>query len=101
MSRDRLLVYGSGMPVTPESKPLSPFDGPQADLENKSPHFASGVIRGVRNLLDQMGYSGEVHWNEWGRSWWPCYAKRETSSEASWIAKTTVEVSQLGDRFAY
>ena len=84
-----------------ESKPLSPFDGPQADLENKSPHFASGVIRGVRNLLDQMGYSGEVHWNEWGRSWWPCYAERETAGEAAWIAKTMAEVSQSGDYFAY
>ena len=30
------------------------------------------------------GYSGEVHWNEWGRSWWPCYAERETAGEAAW-----------------
>jgi xylan 1,4-beta-xylosidase len=84
-----------------DSKPLSPFDGPQEDLVSKSPHFASGVIRGVRKFLDEAGYTGEVHWNEWGRSWFPCEPQRETVNEAAFIAKTMAEVSQLGDYFAY
>ena len=47
-----------------DSQPLSPFDGPQEDRVSKSPHFASGVIRGTRKLLDGLGFQGEVHWNE-------------------------------------
>ena len=84
-----------------DSKPLSPFDGPQEDLVSKSPHFASGVIRGVRKLLDEAGYPGEVHWNEWGRSWFPCEPQRESVNEAAFIVKTVSEVSQMGDYFAY
>lgn len=84
-----------------DSKPLSPFDGPQEDLVSKSPHFASGVVRGVRKLLDESGYPGEVHWNEWGRSWFPSEPQRESANEAAFIAKTMSEVSQLGDYFAY
>ncbi len=84
-----------------DSRPLSPFDGPQEDRASKSPHFAAGVIRGTRKLLDSLGFRGEVHWNEWGRSWHPCAPDRETANEAAFIAKTMAEVSQLGDRFAY
>ncbi|NJK90669.1 MAG: hypothetical protein HC904_01845 [Blastochloris sp.] len=84
-----------------DSKPLSPFDGPQEDLVSKSPHFASGVIRGTRKFLDSLGYKGEVHWNEWGRSWFPCEPIRETSNEAAFIVKTMAEVSQQADYFAY
>jgi xylan 1,4-beta-xylosidase len=83
------------------SSPLSPFDGPQKDKENKSPHFAAGVVRGVRSLLDTLGYKGEIHWNEWGRSWWPYFPSRETANEAAFVAKTMAEVSQQADYFAY
>jgi xylan 1,4-beta-xylosidase len=83
------------------SQPLSPFDGPQEDKTSTSPHFASGVIRGTRKFLDEVGFKGEVHWNEWGRSWFPCEPIRETANEAAFIAKTMAEVSQLGDYFAY
>ncbi len=82
-------------------QPLSPFDGPQEDRTSKSPNFASGVIRGTRKLLDDLGYKGEVHWNEWGRSWFPHEPVRETANEAAFIAKTMAEVSQLADYFAY
>lgn len=84
-----------------ESSPLSPFDGPQEDMASKSPHFASGVVRGVHSVLRQLDFKGEVHWNEWGRSWWPCETNRENANEAAFIAKTMAEVSQLGDFFAY
>ncbi len=84
-----------------ESSPLSPFDGPQEDRASKSAHFAVGVIRGVRKLLDDHGYKGEVHWNEWGRSWHPHYPDRETAAEAAFICKTMSEASQLADYFAY
>lgn len=83
------------------SAPLSPFHGPQSDRTNDSPHFAAGVVRGVRALLDDLRFQGEVHWNEWGRSWWPHFAPREGASEAAFIVKTMDEVSQLADRFAY
>ena len=84
-----------------DSKPLSPFDGPQEDLVSKSPNFAAGVIRGTRRLLDTAGFRGEVHWNEWGRSWFPCEPARESANEAAFIVKTMAEVSQCADRFAY
>jgi len=84
-----------------DSSPLSPFEGPQKDKESKSPHFAAGVIRGVRKLLDTLGFKGELHWNEWGRSWWPYFPSRESANEAAFIAKTMGEVSQQADFFAY
>ncbi|MDX6767612.1 MAG: hypothetical protein SFU85_12575 [Candidatus Methylacidiphilales bacterium] len=84
-----------------DSQPLSPFDGPQEDRVSQSPHFAAGVIRGTRKFLDEIGYRGEVHWNEWGRSWFPCEPVRESANEAAFIVKTMAEVSQLGDYFAY
>lgn len=84
-----------------ESKPLSPFDGPQSDKTSKSPHFASGVVRGTRRLLDEIGFKGELHFNEWGRSWFPCDPMRETEAEAAFVVKTMAEVSNLADRFAY
>lgn len=80
---------------------LSPFEGPQLDKISTSPNFASGVIRGVRGVLNELNYSGEVHWNEWGRSWFPCDHGRETSNEAAFAAKTMAEVSQEADYFTY
>ena len=83
------------------SKPLSPFEGPQDDKANKSPRFIKGVVRGVRKLLDSIGFAGEVHWNEWGRSWHPFDPRRESEAEAAFIIKTMAEVSQDADYFAY
>lgn len=84
-----------------ESGALSPFDGPQEERASRSPHFASGVIRGVRRLADRLGFQGEVHWNEWGRTWHSTDPQRETPNEAAWLVKTMSEVSQEADVFAY
>ncbi len=84
-----------------ESNPLSPFDGPAVDRVKDSPNFATGVIRGTRKLLDARGWTGEIHWNEWGRSWFPCDLPRESAREAAFVAKTMAAVSQDGDYFAY
>lgn len=84
-----------------ESEPLSPFDGPASHRVKDSPHFASGVIRGLRAELDRRDFKGEVHWNEWGRSWFPHDPRRESGMEAAFIVKTMKEVSQCGDAFAF
>ncbi len=81
--------------------PLSPFDGPQGDKENKSPHFLSGITRGARKQLNEAGFKGEFHMNEWGLSWHPFAPVRETANEAAFIVKSMCEVSQLADYFAY
>lgn len=84
-----------------ESQPLSPFDGAASDRVKDSPHFASGVIRGVRRMLDARGWRGEVHWNEWGRSWFPHDPVKETPVEGAFYAKTMAEVGQEADAFAF
>lgn len=48
-----------------ESQPPSPFDGPQEDRINLSPYFLAGIVRGTRKFLDQAGFTGELHWNDW------------------------------------
>jgi xylan 1,4-beta-xylosidase len=83
------------------SEPLSPFDGPASYKVKDSPHFASGVIRGLRKELDKRGWTGGVHWNEWGRSWFPHDPLKETALEAAFIVKTMTESSQAADAFAY
>ncbi len=84
-----------------ESQPLSPFDGPASHKVKDSPHFATGVVRGLRKTLDARGFRGEVHWNEWGRSWFPHDPLKETALEAAFIAKTMGEVSQQADGFGF
>jgi len=84
-----------------ESVPLSPFDGPASDRVKDSPHFIGGVIRGLRKELDRRGWKGEVHWNEWGRSWFPHDPRKESVLEAAFVVKTMAEVSQDADYFAY
>jgi xylan 1,4-beta-xylosidase len=84
-----------------EGEPLSPFDGPAADRVKDSPNFATGVIRGVRTKLKEVGYEGEVHWNEWGRSWFVYDRLKETALEAAFIVKTMIETSQLADYFGF
>ncbi|MEX0325398.1 MAG: hypothetical protein AB3N33_04855 [Puniceicoccaceae bacterium] len=84
-----------------EGEPLSPFDGSAADRVKDSPHFATGVIRGVKRVLAEAGFTGEVHWNEWGRSWFPMDLSRHTTLDAAYIAKTMAEVSREADYFGY
>jgi len=84
-----------------ESQPLSPFDGPASYKVKDSPHFAAGVIRGLRKELDRRGWTGEVHWNEWGRSWFPYDPVKETALEPAFIVKTMLEAAQDGDAFAF
>ena len=84
-----------------ESSPLSPFDGPASYKVKDSPHFASGVIRGLRKELDARGWVGEVHWNEWGRSWFPHDPLKETALDAAFVVKTMAESSQDADAFAF
>ena len=84
-----------------ENSPLSPFDGPASYKVKDSPHFASGVIRGLRKELDARGWQGEVHWNEWGRSWFPHDPLKETAIDAAFIVKTMAEASQDADAFAF
>ncbi len=80
---------------------LSPFDGPQEDRASNSPNFVAGVVRGARARIDRLGYRGELHINEWGRSWHPSDPVRESENEAAFIVKTMAEVSQQADYFAY
>jgi len=80
---------------------LAPFDGPQTDRGNRSANFAIGTMRGVRGLVDRLGFKGELHWNEWGRSFHGVDHHREDASEAAFIVRLLAEVSQEADAFAY
>ena len=84
-----------------EGQPLSPFDGPASHKVKDSPHFATGVIRGLRRELERRSWRGEVHWNEWGRSWFLHDPLKETALEAAFVVKTMAEVSQDADAFAF
>jgi xylan 1,4-beta-xylosidase len=90
-------VYNNDSPFAA----LSPFAGPQSDKVNDSPNFLSGVVKGTRRLLDSLGFKGELHFNEWGRSWHPSDEVRESQNEAAFIVKTMAECSQYADYFAY
>lgn len=80
---------------------LSPFEGPQGDKENNSPNFLKGVIKGMRKFMDDAGFKGEFHMNEWGPSWYPSRRERETPSEAAFVVKTMNEVSQVADYYSF
>ncbi|MCH6257493.1 hypothetical protein MLD52_13110 [Puniceicoccaceae bacterium K14] len=84
-----------------EELALAPFDGPQEDKNSKSPNSAIGVIRGVRAMVDRYGFKGELHWNEWGRSFHGVDRSRETPNEAAFIVRLLSEASQEADAFAY
>jgi len=84
-----------------DSAPISPFDGPASFKVKDSPHFGSGVVRGTRKYLDQIGFKGEIHWNEWGRSWFPQDDLKETALEAAYIVKTMAEVFDQAEMFAF
>ncbi|MCF3651689.1 GH39 family glycosyl hydrolase [Synoicihabitans lomoniglobus] len=111
---DDLMTYGNAHDCAPdyliahiynndsaEDLALAPFDGPQEDKTSKSPNSAAGVIRGVRAMADRFGFKGELHWNEWGRSFHGVDHRRECPSEAAFIVRTLAEISQEADAFAY
>ncbi len=110
---EEILLYGEKNNCIPDyiighcynndsaNAPLSPFEGPQKDKENKSPNFTSGVVRGIKKIMNDYNYKGEFHMNEWGLSWHPFNPVRETANEAAFIVKTMNEVSQEADYFAY
>jgi xylan 1,4-beta-xylosidase len=81
--------------------PLAPYDGPSLSTSKLEPNYTTGNARGVRKLLNEAGFKGEFHMNEWGLSWHPFRPERETANEAAYIVKTMKEVSQLCDYFAY
>jgi len=80
---------------------LSPFDGPQTDKINHSPHYVAAVVKGARKQMNDLGYKGELHFNEWGSSWFPTDETRETPNEAAFIAMTMANCSQYVDRMTY
>lgn len=80
---------------------LAPFDGPQEDKSSKSPNFATGVMRGVRTLVNDLGFKGELHWNEWGRFYHAVEPRREDASEAAFIVRLLDRASQEADVFSY
>ncbi len=90
-------VYNNDSPFAA----LSPFSGPQVDKINNSPNFLPGVIKGTRQLLDSLNFKGELHFNEWGRSWFPSDSIRESQNEAAFIVKCMAESSQYADYFGY
>jgi xylan 1,4-beta-xylosidase len=81
--------------------PLAPFDPTATTRGSKSPTFAADIMRNVRALLDRRGYKGELHWNEWGRSFHAVDHHRENPSEAAFIARLLGDVSQEADVFSY
>ncbi len=81
--------------------PLAPFDPTATDRGSKSPTFAMDLMRGVRAMLDRRGFKGELHWNEWGRSFHAVDHHRENPSEAAFIVRLLSEVSQEADAFSY
>ncbi len=80
---------------------LAPFEGAQADKNSRSPDHAARIIRELRARLNRIGYRGELHWNEWGRSFHGVDHRREQPSEPAFIARLLAEVSQEADAFAY
>lgn len=80
---------------------LAPFAGPQEDRAGTSADFAAGVARGARQVAQAARFGGEIHWNEWGRSWRPVEPDRESANEAAFIVRAMAEFSQEADQFAY
>jgi xylan 1,4-beta-xylosidase len=81
--------------------PLAPFDPEAASRGSKSPTFAMDLMRGVRGLLRRCNFQGELHWNEWGRSFHAVDYHREHPSEAAFIARLLGDVSQEADVLSY
>jgi len=81
--------------------PLAPFDPTATGRGSKSPTFAADIIRGVRTRMSARGFKGELHWNEWGRSFHAVDHQRESPSEAAFITRLLGDVSQEADVFSY
>lgn len=80
---------------------LAPFAGAQEAKNSRSPDAATHVMRDVRARLNRAGFRGELHWNEWGRSFHGVDHRREHPSEAAFIVRLLAEASQEADVFAY
>lgn len=111
---DELLAFGQAHDCAPDflithvynndsssGEALAPFAGAQAERNNRSPDKAVEVMRSLRSRLDRAGYRGELHWNEWGRSFHGVDVRREHPSEAAFIVRLLAQVSQEADAFAY
>lgn len=109
-----LLEYGAAHDCSPDylithiynndsavDDPLAPFDPSSAARGSTSPTFAQDMMRRVRALLDRQQFKGELHWNEWGRSFHAVDFRREHPSEAAFIARLLADASQEADAFAY
>jgi xylan 1,4-beta-xylosidase len=92
-------VYNNDSSVAHD--PLAPFAVAQPDKGSTSPDFAAECMRRVRAFVDRAGFKGELHWNEWGRSFHGVDSRREQPSEAAFIARLLANVSQEADVFAY
>ncbi|HEU5081341.1 MAG TPA: hypothetical protein VFT72_19170 [Opitutaceae bacterium] len=86
---------------SPAEKALAPFEGAQIARNSTSPDHAIQVMRRQRARLAALGFTGELHWNEWGRSFHGVDPHRETPDEAAFIVRLLAEVSQEADAFAY
>lgn len=88
---------------SPAGQALAPFEttSTSPDRGSRSPDHAIGLMRDVRAQIDRAGFRGELHWNEWGRSFHGVDHRREHPSEAAFIARLLGEVSQTADAFAY
>lgn len=91
-------IYNNDSPTGPA---LAPFDGAQIEKNSKSADSAADIIRQLRQQVDRAGFKGEVHWNEWGRSFHAVDHRREQPSEAAFIARLLADVSQEADVFSY
>ncbi len=81
--------------------PLAPFDPEATTRGSNSPTFAMDVIRGARSLMKRCDFRGQLHWNEWGRSFHAVDHHREQPSEAAFIARLLGDVSQEADVLSY
>jgi xylan 1,4-beta-xylosidase len=91
-------IYNNDSPV---NEALAPFAGAQLEKNSKSPDSASTLMRLVRQRVDRLGFKGELHWNEWGRSFHAVDKRREEPAEAAFIVRLLDDVSQEADSFAY
>jgi xylan 1,4-beta-xylosidase len=111
---DELLEFGASQGCSPDylighiynndslaDEALAPFAGAQAAKNSTSPNSAIDAMRRLRARATQVGFKGEIHWNEWGRSFHGVDRRRETPSEAAFVARLLAEVSQDADAFAY
>lgn len=86
---------------SPTGEALAPFAGAQVEKNSQSPDSAIEVMRQLRQRMNHAGFKGELHWNEWGRSFHAVDHRREQPSEAAFIARLLANVSQEADTFAY